>query len=705
MWPLLPSRKTAVVRPSRLLFFCLVGCFLLTILPHVPQLPGWVSASILVAMVIRSIGEVRRWPLPSPAFCGVLALCLLAAIYLQFDTIFGREAGTAFMSALLAIKFFELRGPRDIALIIFCSFFVVMSSLLYSQAIELFVYCLIMMWVLTALLLRTSMGDLPESRLLQLLRLAGVIFLQAMPLAIFLFFFFPRYQGVLELGLGDSSTGLTDRLEPGSISRLAEDDSTAMTVRFTGHVIPAAETLYWRALVLWNYSDGAWTTGAGFYPAQKQAGLDFFNLPEAAPGSEPIEQEITVWPHFHHWLFALDYPITLAHPIDGTPHWSEAWNGGIISLSDSIRFLDRQTRYSVISASRLAPQVLDEKSRRLALQLPNQPSDQIDPSVRALADKLHLGCKSEGDYVRAVLRYFRRTGFIYSDAPGPHGPHALADFLLKRKIGFCEHYASAFAVLMRLEGVPARVVVGYAGAQFNPYKNIYVVKQSNAHSWDEVWIEAEKQWLRVDPTAILSSRQDSPALAGPGRPDATESLSLEVAHHRLTLLSGSAMPSWMRGALLEAQLRRQEMEADWDDWVFSYNPDTQNRLAQALGLGASAAYVLGGASLLAIVLSGVIFAFTISRRPRPDPVEAFYSGVCRLLGRRGVPRLGWEGPSAYAQRAAAALPDAREAIVRAGDLVSTSRYGPTAPTVSSAELKHLLVRLSASRVATSPHGN
>ena len=704
MWPLLAPRKAPVVRPSRLLFFCLVGAFLLTILPHVQQLPVWVSAAVVIAMVIRSIGEVCRWPLPSPAFCGVMALCLLIATYLQFGTIFGREAGTAFMSALLAIKFYELRGPRDIALIIFCSFFVVMSSLLYSQALELFVYCLIMMWVLTALLLRTSMGDLPQSRLLSLLRLSGLIFVQALPLAIFLFFFFPRYQGVLELGLGDSSMGLTDRMDPGSISRLAEDDSTAMTVRFTGRIVPASEGLYWRALVLWRYADGAWTPGEGAYPSGSSRSGGIAGLPKAAPGSDPIEQEITIWPHFHRWLFALDYPVTLAEPVEGgVPDWSEAWNGGVISLGEGTRLLDRQERYLVASASRLAPQELKANVKEIALQLPDQPGDRIDSRVRALADRLHEGCADEPAYVRSVLHYFRRNGFIYSDAPGRRGPDELADFLLHNKIGFCEHYASAFAVLMRLEHVPARVVVGYAGAQYNPYKNIYVVKQSNAHSWDEVWVEKEKEWQRVDPTAVLSGQQNSPGLAGPGRSVDGESLSIEVAHHRVTLLSGPALPQWMRQALLEAQLRRQEVEADWDDWVFSYSPDSQNRLAQALGFGANAFYVFGAACVVAVVVTGLIFAGTILRRPRPSPVENFYAQFCRRLDRRGLPRAGWEGPMAYGERAAQAFPQDRNAIVRAAEIVAATRYGPAPPAVGSAELKHLLALLSASRAATTKH--
>jgi transglutaminase-like putative cysteine protease len=700
MWPLIPPKAAPHIRPSLTLFFGLVGAFLLTILPHVQQLPLWVSAAVVMAIIFRSIGEVRRWPLPSPAFCGVLALCLLAGIYLQFGTIFGRDAGTAFMTALLAIKFFELRGPRDVALIIFCSFFVVMSSLLYSQVIELFIYCLIMMWVLTALLLRTSMGDMPDNRLLHLLRTSALIFLQALPLTLFLFFFLPRYPGLLQLGLGDSSIGLTDKVEPGSIWRLAEDDSTAMTVKFTGRVFPSPDAMYWRAIVLWDYENGAWVPGAGASPLK--TGEE--GLPREARESPLINQEITIWPHLHQWLFALDTPVTLAQPVqEGSVGPSQALNGSVLRLTDPY-ILDHEERYTVSSAPLLGPEELDSDLRKIALALPNEHNDRIDPRVRALATQLQQGCANEDAYIRSVLYYFRHGGFVYNDAPGPMGQDALANFLLKSKNGFCEHYASAFAVLMRLGGCPARLVVGYQGAQFNPYKNIYVVKQSNAHCWDEVWIDSESHWRRVDPTAILSGGENLTGAADRAREAAGESLSIEVAHHRLTFVAGSSLPDWMRQALLEGQLRRQELEADWDDWIFSYDPETQGRLAQILGLGTQSGYVLGLACLAAFAICGAILGWIVSRRAAVSPVENFYAKFCRNMAQRGVPRAVWEGPLAYTDRAAEAFPEERDAIAKAGQIVAQARYGAALPLVTPAELKSLLLSITFSDLSAPAAG-
>jgi protein-glutamine gamma-glutamyltransferase len=695
MWRFFPSEERATraepSRPSPTLFFCLVGVFLLALLPQLPQLPLWVSAGIAAAMILRSIGEVRNWPLPSATVTGLCALVLLAAIYRQFDTVFGRNAGTAFMAALLAIKFFELRGPRDIALIIFASFFVVMSSLLYSQTIELFVYCLIMMWVLTALLLRAGMGDRPENRLLLVLRGAGIIFLQALPLALALFFFFPRYHGALALALDDTSVGLTDRIDPGDISRLADDDSTAMTVKILAGAAPDPATTYWRALVLWDYHNGAWTTGD---PANRLLP----KLPDPGEKGDKVQQEITIYPHQHRWLFALDYPVDWAEPENGFGHghWSEMIEGNVLQLPGPDVLTSRE-RYLVTSSPLLAPQAQDSDPNILAyaLKLPSDSDeDRIDPAVRQLAAQLQQGAPDVNAYILSVLHYFRHGGFVYTVAPGPSGPHALADFLLHRKKGFCEHYASAFAVLMRQAGYPARIVVGYHGAQFNPYNDLYIVKQSNAHAWDEVWIAGEKRWRRVDPTSVLSHIEAGLAQDDTD-PAVSEGLSIEVAHHRITLVSGSYLPSWVRRGMLEAQLRREEIEADWNDWVFSYDPQAQTRLAQALGFRGEARYLLGIVSLFAIAVCAVVLGWTMRRRRNFSPIENLYARFCRHFARHGLPRAAWEGPLAYTDRAAEAFPRRGEPIRDLGRMVARARYAEHPPAATRRDLRNLRKKIEA----------
>ncbi len=297
-----PGQTPVASRPSLTLFFLLVGAFILTLVPQVPNFPLWLSASIVIAMILRSFIEFYRLPLPSTTFCGILAIVLLGIIFAQYNTVMGRDAGTAFTAGLLAIKFYELRRPRDVSLIIFSCFFVIMSALLYSQVLKLFVYCLIMMWVLTSLLLRVHTGDFAQDHLLRMLGKSGIIFLQALPLVLCLFFFFPRYPGKLSFSLEESRVGLTDTVTPGSIAKLSQDDSEVMYVHFNSSNIPTIDTMYWRALVLWDYHNGAWT--AGNFAAMSNEN------PPPTPDSNQINQEIVIRAHYQKWLFALDVPVS-----------------------------------------------------------------------------------------------------------------------------------------------------------------------------------------------------------------------------------------------------------------------------------------------------------------------------------------------------------------------------------------------------------
>jgi transglutaminase-like putative cysteine protease len=690
-----PTRAPLHTRPSLLLFFLLSGAFLLTLVPHVTQFPIWLSIVIVATMALRSVIEVYRLPLPSATFCSVMAVILFIGVWANFGRISGREAGTALTAGLLAIKFYELRRPRDVALIIFSCFFVVMSALLYSQVLELFIYCLIMMWVLTALLLRVHTGDLPHDHLLQMLERSGLIFLQALPLALFLFFFFPRYTGKLSLNLDEPVVGLTDTVAPGSISRLAENSTEAMYVQFPpGTKVPATNTMYWRALVLWNYKNGIWTQG------------DFTGLQSpSAPDPDQIKQEITVKSHGQRWLFALDVPVSL--PINSAePAWASLLKGHVIQLNGATK-LDHVARYSVASDPSPADDSdeLTKDQFRSATGLPHDARDFIDPDVVQLANNLHRGLTDDQrlKYIYAVLRYFHRGGFTYSTAPGVQGPDWLHHFLFTTKAGFCEHFASAFAILMREEGIPTRLVVGYLGAEYSPYTDHYIVSQSNAHAWDEVWFPAKDGppgrgvWKRFDPTGLVASGEESQA-EGEGD-TAPDTLTAQIGRHEPTFFE-KYLPPWAQESLKEMQLRREEVETNWDNLVFSYDPEVQGRWAQALGFGTQANFKLLLLSLAAGGVCLLVFRKWVAKKPSVSPVESLYASFCHNMARRGIPRADWEGPLAYTERVAEAFPDDERTIHRFGSIVARARYGPNPVDASMAHhLQSLLNGLTASQAA------
>ncbi|HEX4141123.1 MAG TPA: DUF3488 and transglutaminase-like domain-containing protein [Candidatus Methylacidiphilales bacterium] len=710
-----PQRTPLKSRPSLTLYFLLAGAFLLTLVPHVVQFPAWITAVIIVAMALRSVVEVYRLPLPSTAFCGTVAIILFGLVWVQFGTIMGRSAGTAVTAGLLAIKFYEIRGPRDIALIIFSCFFVVMSALLFSQVLELFIYCLIMMWVLTAVLMRVHAGDRHDDMLLRMLGKSGLVFLQAMPLTLLLFFFFPRINGPIGLNLNDPPIGLTDRVEPGSFSKLARDDTPAMYVSFnTNGVYPQPESMYWRAIVLYQYRDGIFSTGAiSSNPVRSPTQI----AEEAKAGHGPeheslhIDQTITIYPNNQKWLYALDVPITEPQNLAGYPNWAGLYQGDTIRLNGGANTkLDHLARYIVSSSPSRQEEHISTLEWDAARELPPTTApDAISPQVYALADKLYAESGGATDaYIYAVLRYFHHGGFVYSIDLPPQAKDWLKQFLIDRKTGYCEHFATAFAVLMRIHGVPTRLVTGYVGGDFNPYDSEYVVSESNAHAWDEVWKPTEPnttdpkkklvgRWTRIDPTSFVSSVDSTGQSAGGGSTNGDVPLRVIP---RTPSFTESYFPAWARSNLHEMQLRREQMEMAWDNVVLSYDTESQFKLAQVLGMGANPMFKLLLVCVGAAAVCAVALWRWLAHQPNISPVEFLYGAFCRNMARRGVPRAMWEGPLAYTERVAEAFPDDTPALRSVGAIVARTRYGPKpADTKAIERLESALARISASQVA------
>jgi transglutaminase-like putative cysteine protease len=706
-----PQRTPLKSRPSLTLYFLLAGAFLLTLVPQVVQFPVWVTVIIIASMALRSFIEVYRLPLPSSTFCGIVAVILFGLIWVQYDTIMGRSAGTAVTAGLLAIKFYEIRAPRDIALIIFSCFFVVMSSLLFSQAVELFTYCLIMMWVLTAVLMRVQAGDRSDDNLLRMLSRSGLIFLQCVPLALLLFFFFPRIEGPIGLTLNDPPIGLTDTVAPGSVSKLARDDTPAMYVSFTpAGTYPLPDSMYWRAIVLYQYRNGVFTSGKiSNFPRIPAAGPGTGDKPphEAEHPGPHIDQIITIYANNQIWLYALDVPINAPTNMAGYANWAHLYTDDTVRLATPNGKLDHLARYFVTSSPSRPEETITDAEYEASRLLPTAKDDgPISPRVKALADRLWTeGGGTTDGYIYAVLRYFHHDGFVYSIDLPPQAPDWLTDFLLNRKTGYCEHFAAAFAVLMRLHEVPTRLVTGYVGGDFNPYDGDYVVRESSAHAWDEVWKPTDPtdrkkrltgRWTRYDPTAFVSGSDASAVAAGNAAGDSP----LRVIQ-RAPTFADSFLPAWVRSGLHEIQLRRDQMEMTWDNVVLSYDTESQFRLARVLGFGGMNPVVeLGLICLLAAATCAIALWRWLAHQPGITPVEFLYAAFCRNMARRGVPRATWEGPLAYTERVAEAFPDDLPALRSVGAIVARTRYGPKPADAQAIErLESALARISAAQAA------
>ena len=171
--------------------------------------------------------------------------------------------------------------------------------------------------------------------------------------------------------------------------------------------------------------------------------------------------------------------------------------------------------------------------------------------------------------MRAVLDHFRNGGYEYTLSPPRLGRHSVDEFLFDTKRGYCEHYSSAFVVMMRALGVPARVVTGYQGGELNPVDGFVTVRQSDAHAWSEVWLKG-RGWSRVDPTAVVAPARVDPAVEA--------ARTAELARNPVF---GNA--DWLRAW----RFNWEAVQNSWHQWVLSYSQETPARAGGNAGTGAA----------------------------------------------------------------------------------------------------------------------
>jgi hypothetical protein len=256
---------------------------------------------------------------------------------------------------------------------------------------------------------------------------------------------------------------------------------------------------------------------------------------------------------------------------------------------------------------------------------------------------------------------FRTQGFFYTLEPPPLGEHAVDEFLFTTRAGFCEHYASAFAVLMRAAGIPTRIVTGYQGGEINELGDYFIVRQADAHAWTEIWTN-DRGWVRIDPTSAVS----------PARVDAGISAAVPRSE---------SLPLLVRGDIELLRQMRHTLDYvanAWNQWVLGYTPDRQRWLLSTVGIDNATWQKL---TAILFCLAGVIVAaFTVLALRRlqsrvRDPVKTAYLKFCDKLRRKGLPRDPAEGPVDYARRLGRQRPDLAPAVSSITGLYVALRYG------------------------------
>lgn len=605
----------------------LLTAALMVLAPHFGHLPPWVSVAVCATLLWRAAITWRGKRMPPLWLLVPVAVAAMAGVYLTYRTLLGRDAGVAMLTLLLAFKLLEMRAKRDLFVVIFLSFFVLLTSFFYSQTMlaALFMAATLVM-LLTAQQSFQYTGVVPP--LARRLRTSARLFVLAAPLALLMFIGFPRVQGPLWGMPGDAHSGrsgISDSMAPGTLSSLAQSDEVAFRVRFLDPV-PPQNQLYWRSIVLGDYDGRTWTRvprrrGVPGAPRQDIA---------IAVRGQPVRHEVTMEPTGKRWLALLE----LTGPSFSVPGFNVRDSDEMEQFT--MAPLARRVRYAASAYLDFQLQA-NEKAENLArwLELP----DGYNPRTLALAQQLRQNAPAGAppdarQLSQQVLSMFRRDTFSYTLQPPLAGRDMVDDFLFTSKAGFCEHYAGAYVVLMRAMGVPARVVTGYQGGEMNPLDGYLTVRQSDAHAWAEIWIPSQG-WRRVDPTGAVAPERIARNLA--------RALPAPSAFGFQFIALQNDPDSW----LAQLRFRYAALNNSWNQWVLDYNPDRQRsflaELASAFGNWRSA---LGAALVCALAW---LLLWRRQRRPAA-PLDALYQAFCRQQARHGYARRPDEGPLSYAAR-------------------------------------------------------
>jgi transglutaminase-like putative cysteine protease len=624
---------------------CVIGW---TLLPHLSHLPAWCSllaAAMLgwrVRLALQNGALPGRW-----LVAALLALAVVLTLWSE-KTLLGKEAGVTMLVVLMTLKTLELRARRDALVVFFLGFFLVLTNFLYSQSLPVALSMLLSVWgLLTALVLaHMPVGRPPLRRASGLAARAALL---GAPLMLLLFLLFPRL-GPLWGVPGDAAgrTGLSGSLRLGGVAEVANDDSIALRIRFAG-AVPAPEAMYFRGPVLGSFDGLDWTTLRPTVPPYARLRA------ELRLQGEPLRYQMTIEPSRLPLLPLLEMTPDRA---GAAPHIA-GWQA--VQRSDLQWQLDRPLTERVRLQAAAWPHygqgpLQRQPGLRDWVRLPPG----YNPRTLQWAAELqaaHPGADGRA-LARLLMQHIHDGGYTYTLEPGSYGRDAIDEFWFDRKLGFCEHFAAAFVVIMRAMDVPARIVTGYQGSDPAPVNGDWIVRQSNAHAWAEYW-QPGAGWQRADPTAAVA-----PDRIRRGR-------SLAPTRGFVAGAINDVSPA------LAARMREfwESLNNRWNQSVLNYSRGQQFDLLRRLGVHSPswqdlATLLIGLLSTLS--LAGVVWAWWDRRRQ--DPWQRLQRRVQQRLAALGVQVRAHDPPRRRAEHVRAQLGERGRALAQTLDALDRQRY-------------------------------
>lgn len=630
-----PNKKIIYDRETyqitRFAFFWLLIALVSVILPHVSRMPVWLTGICAMCMLGRFLIFQGRISYPSNKLkFGIVALMAVLLLAQYGRDIFSNDATVAVLLVGITLKLLEMQHKRDVLLVLYLGYFTIVAEFIYTQSIPIAFYMSLSVVLISSALMALHQNPQHQSPL-RTLKLTAVILAQSVPMMLVFFILFPRISPLWSVPIqtNTSSTGLSESMSPGDISNLTRSAEVAFRVKFNG-APPAYSELYWRALTLDEFDGREWRHGfveeAQFLSINASEQRDWFRNIEYL--GEPVTYNVIMEPTNQNWIFTLRMP----RIFDDRMLMSRDYQLG------SRRRINQRFSYDATSYLENRADIDNEgRQQRRSRVLPAQGN----PQAHKFALDLRAQLPSDTDYINAVLEHFREEKFFYTLSPATLGNNSIDDFLFNTREGFCEHYASSFTFLMRAVNIPARVVTGYQGGEFNPFDETLTVRQYDAHAWAEVWLPAQG-WVRVDPTAAVA-----PERISQGSEFTLQEESSFMDDEVFSLLR-------FRDSLLFNNLRfRIEMiDYAWNRFVLNYDQDMQfSLLTSLLGTITKIKVLLSLIVLMALFIIFIaISVFKKSTTEPRKPVLKHYLRFCSYLGKLGFARISGETPRQYQER-------------------------------------------------------
>jgi len=621
--------KLALHLTQRLTRECRDTLFLLATIaaivgPHAEHLPLWATAITGLVLGWRALLAWRQQPLPGRVMLVTVLLVSGALTWLSYRTLLGREAGITMLVMLMALKTLELRARRDAFVVFFLGFFLVLTHFLYSQSLLTAVWMLISVWaLLSAVVLAQMPVGQPSLKLAA--RHAARTTLLGLPVMVLLFVLFPRIAplwGIPSDSVG--RTGLSNQLDFGAMSEIANDNSIALRLRFEGPP-PPAQARYFRGPVLAQFDGRSWR------PADSPWRLYGDSLTVSGPA---LRYEMTLEPLRISVLPLLE--MSPGRVGDVMPLDALSLRRGPELQWIAPRPITERLRVDALSYSGYqAGLSRSALSLQPYLELPRGYNPRTLAWAADLRRSPRFATLDDSQLPQAlaiaVLQHIATADFTYTLAPGRYGeesPHLIDEFWLDRRLGFCEHFSAAFVVVMRAMGIPARIVTGFQGMDAEPQDGYWVVRNSNAHAWAEYWV-AGRGWLRADPTAAIAPERVNLGLALRPEPSALERLS----------------PAFL------ANLRQgwETLNNRWQQLVLNYSRQNQFDLLKRLGFESPDWLALGQLSASLIVLLALGGSAWTYWHARPhDAWSRQRARVLRELQAMGIAAAAHQAPGRWA---------------------------------------------------------